>query len=913
MATESRQQISVPPPAQWHAFTAGEAARALGSELLTGLTAREAAARLQRVGPNSMPVPPGRSIAATVAAQFRSPLIYLLVVAAALSLALGHPGDATVIAMVLAINAAVGAMQEGRAQRALLALRSRITPSARVVRDGNVTSTAAAQLVPGDVIVVEAGDAVPADARLSDSAALQVTEAALTGESMPVEKSADTLPADTPVADRRNMLYAGTQLTAGRARGLVTATGMSTEIGRIARLAEEASEPPTPLERRIASMARPIALVAVGASALVAIAGLARRIPAGDIAMVAISELVSAIPEGLPVAVTIALVVAVQRMARRGAVIRHLGAVETLGSTTVICADKTGTLTRNEMTVTSIELSDGRTFAVTGAGYDTRGAVCDSDGNPVTAAADPALFALLQAAVLCNDARLAAEAGDRPTGDPTEIALVVFAVKAGLVPDNVRAEAPRRAELPFDTAVRMMATAHALGERNAVMLKGAPEVVIPLCATMRAGDDAVPLGASDRERTMAGVHRFASDGLRVLALASVEGGEIRDDTKLPDAFAGRATLLGIVGEGDPPRPEVEGAIRTCQNAGIRVVMLTGDHGATGLAVARTLGIASAGGAAIEGAALDSLSPEARAARIAKASVFARVHPEQKLDIVAALQAHNEVVAMTGDGVNDAPALVAANVGVAMGHSGTDVAREAADMVISDDNFATIVAAIEEGRIAYGNIVKAIVLLMSTAVAEVFILLGAMVLGMPLPFVAVQILWNNFVTEGLITVNLVMEPGEGSEMQRPPTPVGAPMLGRDTLRRVAMMATTILGVTLGWFAIRLAAGVPEAEARTEAFTLLAICEWYNVLNCRSATRSALDPALFRNRWLIGGLIAGNALQAAVVFWPPLQRMFHTVALGPGVVVGLGVAGSTVLWVEELRKWSTRRRVVRMVRA
>jgi magnesium-transporting ATPase (P-type) len=836
-----------------------------------------------------------------VLAQFRSPLVALLVVAAALALGLGHPRDSIVIAAVLVLNAVIGAVQEGRAQHALLALRSRITQTARVVRDGRVTVIAAAQLVPGDVVIVEAGDSVPADARLTDGAALEVAEAALTGESAPVEKDAATLPVATPVADRRNMLYAGTQVANGRTHAVVTATGLATEIGRIAGLAESAREPPTPLEHHIAAMSRPIAAMAIAAATLVMIAGLARHVPAGDIAMVAISELVSAVPEGLPVAVTIALVVAVQRMARRGTVIRRLAAVETLGSATVICADKTGTLTRNELTVTRAALGDGSAYTVSGTGFDTRGAVLDGDGIRVTgsAAGDGGLRDLARAAVLCNDARLPHGHDQTPGGDPTEIALLVFAVKAGLVLDDERARAPRRGELPFDPATRLMATAHTTDGNRVVMLKGAPEVVLPMCATIAGSGGEHPFDADAQTRARLIVHQFASEGLRVLALARVLDATI-DDPADVRAYAGRATLLGVVGAGDPPRPEVESAIRTCRDAGIRVVMLTGDHAATGLAVARSLGIARGADDVVEGADLDALDPDARAARIAGCTVFARVLPEQKLDIVAALQGRGEVVAMTGDGVNDAPALVAANVGVAMGRGGTDVAREAADVVISDDNFATIVAAVEEGRVAYGNIVKAIVLLLSTSVAEVLVLIGAMAAGLPLPFAAVQILWNNFITEGLITVNLVMERREGGEMQRGPTAIGAPMLDRTTRGRVALIAATILGVTLGWFALRLAAGVPEPQARTETFTLLAICEWYNVLNCRSATRSAFDPALFANRWLLAGLIVGNALQAAVVYWAPLQRTFHTVPLGPGVVVALGVAGSAVLWVEEARK-------------
>ena len=939
----------------WHALSPDGAAQEVEGDLRRGLEPAEAARRLLRHGPNALAEPSARSLWRVLGAQFASPLIYLLLGAAAVALLLGERGDALIIAIVVVLNAAVGALQEGRAERSLAALRKLSRHRARVIRGGQVAVIEARDVVPGDLLELEAGDAVAADARLCEGAALQLAEAALTGESAPVAKSLAPVASDTPLADRRNMVYAGTHVTAGRARAIVIATGAATELGHIAALAESAVEPRTPLEQRVAQFGRYVIVAAVGLFAVILAVGLLRGVPLAQLVMIAISQVVGMIPEGLPVAMTIALAVGVQRMARRHTVVRRLAAVEVLGSTTIICTDKTGTLTRNEMTVTTIYLpgsaAPGReaiaavTVTVSGAGYEpsgtfqveqqqldpagattgtttetTTGATTETTTGATadTTAAD--LRALLEAGVLCNDAELVGptDASPRwtPVGDPTEVALVAAAVKGGVIPAELRAQQVRRAEIPFDSAVKMMATQHQTARGWRVIVKGAPEEVLELCARVRRGGASHPLSDAGRREVAAAAEQLAQRALRVLAIGVIEGPVIDGPgASAPDllgplglaALRGKVSLLGLFGQIDPPRQEVAEAVARCRAAGIRAVMVTGDHKLTAHAIARQLGIAGPDAdEVVDGRELAAMDDAALAARIDRLSVFARVHPAQKLRIVAAYQARGHVVAMTGDGVNDAPALAKADVGVAMGASGTEVAKEAAKIVIGDDNFATIVAAVEEGRVVYRNIKKAVLLLFSTSAAEVLVLLLALILGFAPPLVAVQILWNNLVTEGLVTVNLIMERPEGDEMRAPPIPRAEPLLSRTLLWRMAVMVPAIVACTLGWYVARIAAGVPPAQVRTETFVLLALCEWYNVLNCRSETASALTLGVLRNRWLLAGLIAGNLLQAAVVFWPPLCRVFRTVPLGPVEVVALGVVGSVVLWVEELRKLVVRRR-------
>ncbi|RIL06688.1 MAG: haloacid dehalogenase [Proteobacteria bacterium] len=900
------QHTARPNGGGWHALSPEQALDGIASGA-NGLSSAEARRRLADVGPNALPEPRRAGIAAIFLRQFRSPLIYLLFAASGVAFALGERRDALVILGAVTLNALIGAFQDRRAQRSLDALRRLASLKAGVLRDGREERVEAREVVPGDVLLLAAGDAVPADARLLDGAALEIAEAALTGESLPVAKEYAPLAPDTLLADRRNMVYGGTHVTAGRARAVVVATGPHSEIGRIAQLAESTGARETPLEQRIAQFGRFLSVAALVLVAVILALGLARGLSFAEVFMLAISQMVSMVPEGLPVAMTIALAVGVQRMARRGAIVRQLAAVETLGSTTVICTDKTGTLTRNEMTAIRVWLPAGRSVAVSGVGYAPDGGF-EERGAALDALADPDLRELLEAGALCNDAHVEALHDERAEwqalGDPTEAALLVLAAKGGIAVETLRGRLPRRAELPFDPGARMMATQHEMGAGACVLVKGAPELIEPLCAQARCGGGDAPFDAAARDAFHAAVRDMASGALRVLALARVDGLEI-DGRAGFAALHGRATLLGLVGQIDPPRPEVMDAVRECRVAGIRPVVVTGDHAATGLAVARTLGIARAGDVAVDGRELEKLTDEDLERRLDSVSVFARVHPAQKLRIVEAYQRRGDVVAMTGDGVNDAPALARADVGVAMGVTGTEVAKQAAKIVVTDDNFATIVVAVAEGRAIYRNLKKLILYLFSTSAAEIVVLLTALLAGYPPPLAAVQILWINLVTDAAVTVNLVMEPAEGDEMRRRPVARDERLLTRGMLIRMALMVPAMAISTLGWYTVRLASGAPFEVVRTETFTVLAVCQWFNAMNSRSGRRSALRGVL-GNRWLLGGLAAGNVLQAAVVFWPPLNRLFYTVPIELERVPHIALVASLVLWVEEARKWMLRRR-------
>ena len=889
-----------------HALASPEVLKALGSDALAGLSPEEAARRLGEHGPNTLPETEHRSLWRVLASQFASPLIYILFVAAAIAFAMGKRGDSIVILVVVIINAVIGAFQEGRAERSMEALRRLSSLKVRVLRGGRDEIIEARDLVPGDVVLFAAGDAIGADARLLESAALETAEAALTGESLPVAKNPKPLAADTPLAERLNVVYSGTHVAAGRGKGIVVATGLATEVGKIAKLTAAAEDPDTPLELRIAHFGRYLVVAAIALVSVVLSVGLLRGMPFADVFMVAISQMVSMVPEGLPVAMTIALAVGMQRMAGRGAIVRRLAAVETLGSTSVICSDKTGTLTKNEMTVTALWLPGGRDIEITGAGYTPEGKLLEA-GREISNT-DAHLRAMLEAVALCNDAQLVPPDNEdsrwRPLGDPTETALLTLALKGCVELDALRKQCPRRAEIPFDSAAKMMATQHGHGAKGRIVIKGAPEFLLALCGHARRGDTTVPLDETGRRDTEAAGSAMAARALRVLAVA-----EIPDDTLDDSAgfaqFQGRAVFLGLVGQMDPPRDEVKAAVAECRDAGIRAVMVTGDHKITGLSIARTLGIARDGDIAVDGTELEQMPEQDLRANLDRISVFARVHPAQKLRIVEAFQSQRNVLAMTGDGVNDAPALARADVGVAMGITGTEVAKGAAKIVISDDNFATIVKAVEEGRLVYRNLRKVILYLFATSMAEVLLLLSALFLGYPLPLVAVQILWINIVTEGTVTVNLIMEPPEGDEMKRPPIHQGEPLLNRTMLRRVLLMTPAMTVSAFGFFVWRLSTGAPFALVQTETFTVLAVCQWFNVLNCRSETKSALSLGILKNYWLLGGLLLGNVLHLLVIYTPAMNRIFHTVPIPAADFFLIGAVASLVLWVEEIRKFFARR--------
>ncbi len=866
-----------------------------------GLTEGEAARRLGALGPNELPEEAHKPWWRLVLRQFASPLIYLLLVAGAIAFGLGHVSDAAVILVVVLVNAAIGAFQEGRAEHSMVALRKLSALRVRVVRGGREEMIEARDLAPGDIMLLAAGDAVGADARLLEAASMEANEAALTGESLPVAKHPREVPRDASLGDRCNMLHAGTHLTAGRGRAVVVATGLHTEVGKIARMTTAAEEPKTPLEQRLHQFGRRLAVAAVVIFAMILGFGLWRGIPFASIFMVAISQMVSMVPEGLPVALTIALAVGMQRMARRGAIVRRLAAVETLGSTSVICSDKTGTLTKNEMTVVALRLPDERQIEVSGAGYAPEGRLL-CEGNEIDVAADPALVELLEAVALCNDARLVppdeTDVRWRALGDPTETSLLTVAIKGGIDIEALGSRWPRQAEIPFDSDVKMMATQHGEGETGRIIYKGAPERLLDLCNPAQGDLEAWKQAASE----------MGAAALRVLAVAVADEGAL-DPAAGVNQWQGRLRCLGLVGQLDPPRDEVTAAVAECRAAGVRPVMVTGDHKATGLAIATALGIARPGDMAVDGAELDAMSDEALGASLDRLSVFARVHPAQKLRIVAAFQSQGHVVAMTGDGVNDAPALAAADVGVAMGLTGTEVAKGAAKIVLSDDNFATIVKAVEEGRLVYQNVKKVVLFLFVTSLDEVIVLALALVAGYPLPLAAVQILWINIVTEGTVTINLIMEGLEGDEMERPPIPRRESLISRPMMGRLVLMTLTSVAAIFGFFVWRQTTGVPFAQVQTETFTLLAISQWFNVLNCRSAWRSSLHLDIFRNHWLVGGLLLGVLLHLCVIYAGPLNRIFYTTPIPLADFARLWVIGSSVLWAEEARKWWVRRRMGR----
>jgi Ca2+-transporting ATPase len=892
----------------WHNLPAREVLARLGITPAQGLAHDQAIRRLAEHGPNTLPEAEHRPLWRVLVRQFASPLIYILFVAAVIAFAMGRRGDSVVILIVVIINAVIGTVQEGRAERSMEALRRLSALKVRVLRGGKEEIIEAHELVPGDLVLLSAGDAVGADARLLEAAALEAAEAALTGESLPVVKHPEPLPEDTSLADRRNMVYSGTHIAAGRGKAVVVATGLATEVGKIAKLTAAAADPKTPLELRIQQFGRYLVGAAIGLFTIVIAFGLLRGLPFVEILMVAISQMVSMVPEGLPVAMTIALAVGMQRMAKRGAIVRRLAAVETLGSTSVICSDKTGTLTKNEMTVTTLWLPGGRQIEVTGAGYSPEGKLLDA-GSETTSNSDTALRSLLEAVALCNDAQLVrpddSDPRWRPLGDPTEAALLTLSLKGCVELDPLRQQMPRRAEIPFDSAAKMMATQHGHGPRGRVFIKGAPEVVLDLCAHARRNTQCEPVDESFRRDVEAASSAMGARALRLLAVAEVDDWAL-DETAGFAQFKGRATFLGLVGQMDPPRDEVKAAVAECRDAGIRPVMVTGDHKITGLAIARTLGIARDEDMAVDGRELEKMTEQDLRANLERISVFARVHPAQKLRIVEALQSQKKVVAMTGDGVNDAPALASADVGVAMGITGTEVAKGAAKIVITDDNFATIVNAIEEGRLVYRNLKKVILFLFATSIDEVVVLLLALFFGYPLPLAAVQILWINIVTEGVLTVNLVMEAAEGDEMRRPPIPASEPLVDRTMWQRMLVMVTASVAAVFGFFVWRLSSGAPFPLVQSETFTMLAVCQWFNVLNCRSELKSALNLSILKNHWLLGGLALGNVLHFLVIYTEPMNRIFHTVPIPMTDFFLIGAVASLVLWVEEIRKYVARRR-------
>lgn len=893
----------------WHAIQADEALTIQATSPQNGLSSDEVKSRQEKYGFNELPQKDTPSLIKMFVHQFKSPLIYLLMVAAGIAFAVGHYMDAQVILFVLIVNAAIGSFQERRAQISMETLRNLTRTIVRVIRNQKEELIESKELVPGDILLLNEGDAVGADARLIDTMSLQVSEASLTGESMPILKIAThNLSSETPLTDRTNMVYAGTHISKGKGSAVVIATGTEMEIGQIASLAHPTEKIATPLEQKIAQFSKYILWAAFFVFISVVLIGVAQQRSFSEIFLIALSQVVSMVPEGLPAAMTVALAVGMQRMARRGAIIRKLDAIETLGSINVICTDKTGTLTRNEMTVVQIVLAQERKIEVTGVGYSPSGEFIENQKR-IEPAKDGNLLELLTAAVLCNDATydLNSDQSDWKTiGDPTEVSLLALAQKGGCNPKEMKEEFTRLGEISFDPESKMMAVSVEKDGTKKIYIKGAPEAVFEICETMRSGEESIPLSHENRETLNREEIAMAEKGLRLLAFAVIENPSI-DLSGGWDSLRGKASLLGITAQFDPPRPEVKEAVHACRSAGIRPIVITGDHKVTGLAIAKMLDIAQEGEIAIDGHELSLLSDDELSAKLSDISVFARVHPAQKVRIVKAWQQKNAVAAMTGDGVNDAPALSRADVGVAMGITGTEVAKEAAKIVITDDNFATIVRAVEEGRVVYRNLKKLFLYLVSTGSTELAVLYIALIFGLPLPLAAVQILWINLITDGGMSLPLILEPGEGDEMSFQPISRDDPLINRQLLTRMAFMIPAMTASTLFYFLYRLSSGVPFAQVQTSTFTVLAVCQWFNAINCRSEKRSAFK-GLLKNRWLLLGLLAGNVLQMGIIFLPPLNHMFQTVPIPLSEVFLIGSVASLVLWVEELRKLWVRHRKI-----
>lgn len=887
----------------WHHLDTDTAAHTLDVAPACGLDTTEAATRLARHGPNQPHQVPGRSALARFATQFTAPLVLVLIVAGVITAALGEHVDSAVIFGVVVINALVGYIQEGKAEAALAALARAIATHAIVVRNSVRQRLDAVRLVPGDIVWLAAGDRVPADLRLLTGHQLRTVEAALTGESAPIDKHTNALPLETLLADRRNMLYAGTHVVSGQGLGLVVATGEATATGRISRLIADTPSLVTPLTRKIGEFAQQLVWVILALAALTFAVGVARGEAMIDMLMAAVALAVGAIPEGLPAAMTITLAIGVGRMAKRRAIIRHLPAVETLGSVTVICSDKTGTLTENAMTVTEI-WAGGERFTVSGHGYAPQGAL-HRDGQEVAAIATPtaAVRETLLAGALCNDATLThAEHHWKITGDPTEAALLVAARKGGLDETTLRDIFPRRDELPFDAARQSMATLHEVEGQTVIYVKGAVEKLLPAARVLLDSEGReMPLDHTAIENQAV---QMAHCGLRVLALArrTVIHGD--SATSLDAAVIGEGlTLLGLVGMIDPPRSRAIAAVRTCHAAGMRVKMITGDHAGTARAIARQIGIAnSADAAVLTGRELAKLSEAELAARVREVDVFARVEPEQKLRLVRALQDNGEIVAMTGDGVNDAPALKAADIGIAMGEGGTEVAKEAAAMVLTDDNFATIEAAVEEGRGLYDNLVKFITWTLPTNLGEGLVILAAILAGVTLPITPLQILWINMTTAVLLGLPLAFEPAERGIMRRPPRPPGASILDRRLATRVLLVGVLMLLAAFGLFELALSRGHSLAAARTVAVNAFVIMEISYLFNCRSLHLPITKMAAFSNPWVWWGASLMLALQLALTYWLPLASLFGTAPIDARAWGEISaVALAAIIIVELEKRW------------
>ena len=888
--------------APWASLPTAEALARVGSAR-DGLAATEAEARLEQFGPNRLRPPRRRGPLKRFLLQFHNVLIYVLLAAGVVTALLGHAIDSGVIFGVVVINALIGFVQEGKAEQALDAIRNMLSLEAMVLRDGQRLTLPAEDLVPGDVVFLQSGDKVPADLRLLQVKTLQAQEAALTGESVPVGKQVEPVAAEAPLGDRASMAYAGTLVSSGQGCGVVVATGDDTEIGRIGKLLREVEGLSTPLTRQLADFAQLLSLMILGlAAATFAFGTLVYGFAPSEMFLAAVALAVAAVPEGLPAIVTIALAIGVQRMARRNAIIRQLPAVETLGSVSVICSDKTGTLTRNEMMVQSIATRSDL-LSVDGEGYVPRGAFRHGD-RPISPDDRPILVEIARGALLCSDAGVRErDEGWIVDGDPMEGALVVLAMKAGLDPAFEAEARPRTDVIPFEAEHRFMATLHHDHDGHGfIYVKGAPERLMQMCGRQQAEDGRdEPL---DAEYWTGRMEEIAGRGQRLLALAIRRPLFSQRDLGFRDVESG-LTLLGLLGLADPPRHEAIAAVARCRQAGVRVIMITGDHAATASAIGGQLGLEGAD-RVLTGQDLRSFDDAALAERVETVNIFARTTPEDKLRLVGALQARGRIVAMTGDGVNDAPALKRADVGVAMGHKGTEAAKEAADMVLADDNFATIAHAVEEGRTVYDNLRKSILFVLPTNGAQAFIILAAVALGEVLPITAVQILWVNMISAVTLALALAFEAAESDVMRRPPRHAREPLLSGLLVWRVVLVsAITVVG-SFGLFLWEEAHGASVERARTVAVNTLVMFEVFYLFNSRRLSAPILNrEGLFGSRPVLIAIALVLALQLAFTYAPPLQNLFASRAIDVEQWLRIVTVASSVLFLIEIEKAALRR--------
>ena len=933
----------------WHTMTASEAADALEMDLQKGLTAVQVNERRERFGTNELREAPGRSFWRMLLDQFNQFLVLILIVAAIISAIIGwtefnQTGDTTefidaiAIMTIVILNAILGVVQEGRAEEALAALKKMASPNARVLRDGYTQTVPSRELVPGDIVILETGNYVPADVRLVESVNLRIEEASLTGESVSVGKDAhDALKAEAVLGDRHNMAFMSTLITYGRGQGLVIGTAMDTEIGKIAEMIQSYEEEPTPLQVKLDQLGKTLGIITLVICGLVGVLGVVRDTQLGilfnqgfgayvgleetvpkliEMFMVAVSLAIAAVPEGLPAVVTIALALGMQEMVRRNALIRKLPAVETLGSATAICSDKTGTLTQNEMTAVQMYV-DRSLLTITGEGYKPEGEFLDS-GDVVGLGGYPGMRLLLRAGLLCNDAHLeeiseGEQSQWRIAGDPTEGAFVVAAAKAGYWQNSLGEEYPRIAEIPFDSERKRMTTFHPdprYGDYVAYM-KGAPDVVLGLCEQVLEDGIMRPLTNERRRNILEENAALAANALRVLGVAFRPLKSVPDNPQPEDSETG-FTFIGLLGMIDPARPEVAPAISTARKAYIETVMITGDYLNTARAIGKEIGLLEDGDRALTGAELDQMDDEEFDAIVEDVALYARVSPQHKVKIVDALKARGHVVAMTGDGVNDAPALKRSSIGVAMGITGTDVSKETADMVLTDDNYASIVSAIEQGRVIYSNIRKFVYYLLSCNMAEIAILLIAMIAGAPLPLLPIQLLVLNLLTDGLPALALGVETGDPDIMDQPPRPVKEPIINREMVTGIAVQTVAISIAVLAAFQIGLESG--EAHGRTMAFATLSISELLRAYTSRSERYSLWSIGFFTNKWMQWAVLSSMVVLIAIIYVPFLDPIFGTTFLtGEDWLVMLplilipSVAAELNKWV--LRKLSEERQKAR----